>query len=130
MLSTADPPCPTMVMMCTECKAEINAGTIGRRFLHLNEYLRTWEATAANATIDSNARVLAEHLVHFLVKWITIRSSPGFSSWSVGSMERYGSALNLVASAKANTASVAQGPNSSIIPNCSRWTFIITNLNI
>ena len=28
ILSAVDPPCPSMVMLCTESKAEINAGLI------------------------------------------------------------------------------------------------------
>ena len=28
ILSAVDPPCPSMVMLCTECKAEINAGLV------------------------------------------------------------------------------------------------------
>ena len=39
---------------------------IWRRFLHLNEYLRTFTAETADATIDEHAGGLTEHLVQFL----------------------------------------------------------------
>ena len=39
---------------------------IWRRFLHLNEYLRTFSSKTADATIDAHARGLTEHLVQFL----------------------------------------------------------------
>ena len=45
---------------------------IWRRFLHLNEYLRTFTSETANATIDAHARGLTEHLVQFLAEWITV----------------------------------------------------------
>lgn len=50
--------------------------TTWRKFLHLNEYLRSWNAGAANATIEENARVLAEHLVQFLSEWIVMALEP------------------------------------------------------
>ena len=49
---------------------------IWRRFLHLNEYLRTFTAETANATIDAHARGLTEHLVQFLAEWIIMALEP------------------------------------------------------
>ena len=49
---------------------------IWRRFLRLNEYLRTFSEQAANATIDAHARGLTEHLVQFLAEWIILALEP------------------------------------------------------
>ena len=50
--------------------------TVWRRFLHLNEWLRTDDKEAADATIDSNARLLTQHLVQFLSEWIVMALEP------------------------------------------------------
>ena len=49
---------------------------IWRRFLHLNEYLRTFTSETADATIDAHARGLTEHLVQFLAEWILMALEP------------------------------------------------------
>ena len=50
---------------------------IWRRFLHLNEYLRNnLTPDTANATIDTHARGLTEHLVQFLAEWILMALEP------------------------------------------------------
>lgn len=47
-----------------------------RRFLHLNEWLRTNDEHQAEATIAENANRLAEHLVQFLAEWVVMCLEP------------------------------------------------------
>lgn len=47
-----------------------------RRFLHMNEYLRTWQQAPADATIEANAPRQAEHLVEILSEWLVAFLEP------------------------------------------------------
>lgn len=47
-----------------------------RRYLHINEHLRTGSKEAADRVLDNNTELLTEHLVEFLCEWILATLEP------------------------------------------------------